>query len=127
MNDAIVTLDESYIFGFQVGLLATAERPQPRALQYEDLSRLPYLNMVIKVRRPASLPSPPSCHSLCGITHPPIWFSCTEMCSACVVVAPCSQALCERGSCAPMHAAWAFWEGHASAWRTTRAWGRRAP
>ena len=32
----------------QAGLLATAMRPQPRALQYEDLSRLMYLNMVIK-------------------------------------------------------------------------------
>ena len=41
----------------QVGLLATAARPQPRALQYEDLSRLPYLNMVIKARR-SPLPCP---------------------------------------------------------------------
>ena len=40
-----------------VGLLATAARPQPRALQYEDLSRLPYLNMVIKARR-SPLPCP---------------------------------------------------------------------
>ncbi|EIE19314.1 cytochrome P450 [Coccomyxa subellipsoidea C-169] len=30
------------------GLLATADAPQPRPLQYEDLSRLTYLNLVIK-------------------------------------------------------------------------------
>jgi hypothetical protein len=39
-----------------LGLLATAAQPQPRQLQYEDLSKLTYLNMVIKARRPP-LPS----------------------------------------------------------------------
>ncbi len=33
-----------------LGLLATESRPQPRELQYEDLSKLTYLNLVIKVR-----------------------------------------------------------------------------
>lgn len=32
-----------------LGLLATRERPQPRALQFEDLGKLAYLNLVIKV------------------------------------------------------------------------------
>lgn len=32
-----------------LGLLATSDKPQPRALQYEDLSKLTYLNLVIKV------------------------------------------------------------------------------
>ena len=31
------------------GLLATADAPRPRSLQYEDLSKLTYLNLVIKV------------------------------------------------------------------------------
>ena len=31
-----------------LGLLATKERPRPRELQYEDLSKLTYLNLVIK-------------------------------------------------------------------------------
>ncbi len=30
-------------------LLATAQAPQPRPLQYEDLNKLAYLNLVIKV------------------------------------------------------------------------------
>lgn len=30
-------------------LLASAQAPQPRMLQYEDLSKLAYLNLVIKV------------------------------------------------------------------------------
>ena len=34
-----------------LGLLATESRPQPRELQYEDLSKLTYLNLVIKVHR----------------------------------------------------------------------------
>ena len=34
----------------QAGLLATPQQPEPRALQYEDLSRLQYLQMVIKAR-----------------------------------------------------------------------------
>ena len=34
----------------QAGLLATPQQPEPRALQYGDLSRLSYLNMVIKAR-----------------------------------------------------------------------------
>ena len=33
------------------GLLATENQPQPRELQYEDLSKLTYLNLVIKVQR----------------------------------------------------------------------------
>jgi hypothetical protein len=32
-----------------LGLLATKSNPKPRELQYEDLSKLTYLNMVIKV------------------------------------------------------------------------------
>ncbi|CAL8468296.1 g7836 [Coccomyxa elongata] len=32
----------------RLGLLATLDKPQPRALQYEDLSKLTYLNLVIK-------------------------------------------------------------------------------
>lgn len=32
-----------------VGLLVTHERPQPRALQHEDVSRLTYLSCVCKV------------------------------------------------------------------------------
>ena len=37
-----------------LGLLATSDKPQPRALQYEDLSKLTYLNLVIKVgQRPS--------------------------------------------------------------------------
>ena len=31
-----------------LGLLAKPGSPQPRALQYDDLSKLTYLNMVIK-------------------------------------------------------------------------------
>lgn len=31
------------------GLLGTPERPEPRPLAYEDLSRLRYLGMVLKV------------------------------------------------------------------------------
>ena len=31
-----------------LGLLTTKERPRPRELQYEDLSKLTYLNLVIK-------------------------------------------------------------------------------
>lgn len=31
------------------GLLVTKERPKPRALEYADLSKLPYLSAVIKV------------------------------------------------------------------------------
>ena len=34
----------------QAGLLATPQQPEPRALQYADLSKLTYLNMVIKAR-----------------------------------------------------------------------------
>ena len=33
----------------RLGLLATKERPQPREIKYEDLSKLTYLNLVIKV------------------------------------------------------------------------------
>ena len=33
-----------------LGLLAKPGSPQPRALQYDDLSKLTYLNMVIKAR-----------------------------------------------------------------------------
>ena len=33
-----------------LGLLASAQRPRPRAMAYEDLARLPYLSWVIKVR-----------------------------------------------------------------------------
>jgi len=33
----------------RLGLLATKERPQPREVKYEDLSKLTYLNLVIKV------------------------------------------------------------------------------
>ena len=33
-----------------LGLLAKPGCPQPRALQYDDLSKLTYLNMVIKAR-----------------------------------------------------------------------------
>ncbi len=33
-----------------LGLLATPERPNPRSIEYADLSRLTYLNCVIKVR-----------------------------------------------------------------------------
>lgn len=33
----------------QLGLLATSERPTPRSLELADLSRLTYLNCVIKV------------------------------------------------------------------------------
>ena len=33
----------------QLGLLATPERPIPRSLEFADLSRLTYLNCVIKV------------------------------------------------------------------------------
>ena len=32
----------------RLGLLATESRPQPRELQYEDLSKLTYINLVIK-------------------------------------------------------------------------------
>ncbi len=32
------------------GLLATAERPVPHCITYEDLGKLTYLNAVIKVR-----------------------------------------------------------------------------
>ena len=32
-----------------LGLLATTGSPQPRPFQYEDLSKLTYLNLVIKV------------------------------------------------------------------------------
>lgn len=32
-----------------LGLLATPQRPHPRALAYEDLARLQYLSWVIKV------------------------------------------------------------------------------
>lgn len=38
----------------RLGLLATPDKPQPRALQYEDLSKLTYLNLVIKVRHRSS-------------------------------------------------------------------------
>ena len=42
-----------------MGLLATAAQPQPRRLQYEDLSKLSYLNMVIKARMaPTSAAAP---------------------------------------------------------------------
>ena len=34
----------------QHGLLATAERPIPRCITFEDLGKLTYLNAVIKVR-----------------------------------------------------------------------------
>lgn len=37
------------------GLLATADAPQPRSLQYEDLSKLTYLNLVIKVGHGSNL------------------------------------------------------------------------
>ena len=33
------------------GLLATPEIPEPRSLTFADLSNLPYLQAVIKVRR----------------------------------------------------------------------------
>ena len=35
-----------------LGLLATPERPKPRPLEWEDLSKLVYLNAVIKVLDP---------------------------------------------------------------------------
>ena len=47
------------------GLLATADAPQPRPLQYEDLSRLTYLNLVIKVWS-GSL----TCHAWRHTCHP---------------------------------------------------------
>ena len=34
----------------QHGLLVTADRPNPRKVTYEDLSKLSYLDMAIKVR-----------------------------------------------------------------------------
>ena len=34
----------------QAGLLATPQQPEPRALQYADLSKLTFLSMVIKAR-----------------------------------------------------------------------------
>lgn len=37
-----------------LGLLANKGNPQPRELQYEDLSKLTYLNMVIKVCGPCA-------------------------------------------------------------------------
>ena len=37
-----------------LGLLATSSNPQPRELQHEDLSKLTYLNMVIKVCGPCA-------------------------------------------------------------------------
>ena len=36
-----------------LGLLATPERPKPRPLEWEDLSKLVYLNAVIKVLNPS--------------------------------------------------------------------------
>lgn len=33
----------------KAGLLASKERPHPRPLEFEDLSRLPYLNACLKV------------------------------------------------------------------------------
>lgn len=33
-----------------LGLLATLERPNPRSVEYADLSKLTYLSCVIKVR-----------------------------------------------------------------------------
>lgn len=38
-------------------LLATPDKPQPRPLQYEDLSKLTYLNLVIKVQKGLHLDS----------------------------------------------------------------------
>ena len=35
----------------QHGLLVTADRPHPRKVTYDDLSKLSYLDMAIKVRR----------------------------------------------------------------------------
>ncbi len=35
----------------EAGLLVTPERPQPRDLTHADLSRLTYLNCVLKVRQ----------------------------------------------------------------------------
>ena len=34
----------------RLGLMPTAEQPQPRDLEYADMSELPYLQAVIKVR-----------------------------------------------------------------------------
>jgi fatty acid synthase len=39
----------------ELGLLVTPDRPHPRPLEYADLSRLTYLNCVIKVVHAASL------------------------------------------------------------------------
>lgn len=45
-----------------LGLLATPERPKPRPLEWEDLSKLVYLNAVIKMLDP-SLHFNPACLS----------------------------------------------------------------
>lgn len=59
-----------------LGLLASAQRPRPRSMAYEDLARLPYLSWVIKV-----LPRlRPACLLLCLTRHQLEELSCDHAC-----------------------------------------------
>lgn len=68
-------------------LLVTAERPRPRELTYADLSKLEYLQAVVKVMSSAAhckdqIDSSPSCNASCACLLQDrirLWIQCIEL------------------------------------------------
>ena len=56
------------------GLLMTPERPQPRALTYADISKLPWLDACVKARTAAACTLP-----ACGGLAPPLQPCCADV------------------------------------------------